>query len=75
MENCYTKLKTRPVRVANPDYPVPTSFSLSKYYYPTKYKIFETILKILKINKKPPKTLISRDKFKDQPFDGFTGPF
>ena len=75
VENCYTKLKTRPVRVANPDYPVPTSFSLSKYYYPTKYKIFETILKILKINKKPPKTLISRDKFQDQPFDGFTGPF
>lgn len=74
-ENCYSKLKTKPIRIANPDYPVPTSFSLSKYYYPSKYEIFETILKILKIKKKPPRVLISKDKFQDQPFEGFTGPF
>tara|TARA_B100001173_G_scaffold311652_1_gene329604 strand:- start:2655 stop:3077 length:423 start_codon:yes stop_codon:yes gene_type:complete len=75
IENCYVNLKTKPIRIANPDYPVPTSFSLSKYYYPSKFQIFETILKILKIKKKPPKKLISLDRFQDQPFQGFTGPF
>ena len=75
IENCYVNLKTKPMRIANPDYPVPTSFSLSKHYYPSKYEIFESILKILKIKKKPPGVLISKDKFQDQPFEGFTGPF
>lgn len=75
VENCYSKLKTKPIRVANPDYPVPTSFALSKHYYPSKYEIFRTILKMLNIKKKPPQELIIKDNYQDQPFQGFVGPF
>ena len=75
IENCYSKLKSKPIRIANPDFPVPTTFSLAKHYYPTKYDIFSSILKMFDIKKKPPKDLISKDKYQDQPFSGFTGPF
>ncbi len=74
-ENLRIKLKTIPQRIANPDTPTPTSHILSKKYYPTKYeiclKIFEMCGKIKKINKKD----FPEDKYSDQPFKEFTGPF
>ena len=74
-EKCFSKLKSKPERIANPDFPVPTSFALAKNYYPNKYQICSKIFEMLSIKKKPPKKLISLDKFQDQPFQGFKGPF
>jgi len=74
-ENCFHKLKIKPARIANPDLPVPTSFSLSKHYYPTRYKICKKIFNMLKIKRKVPNEIILKDKHQDQPFHGFVGPF
>ena len=74
-EQCFSKLKSKPERIANPDYPVPTSFALAKHYYPSKYYICSKIFEMLNINEKPPEILFSKDLYQDQPFKDFTGPF
>ena len=34
VENCFEFLKSKPIRIASPDYPVPTSHYLAEKYYP-----------------------------------------
>ncbi|MCO5144090.1 MAG: alpha-ketoacid dehydrogenase subunit beta [Oligoflexia bacterium] len=46
-ENCFSALKSAPVRIACPDYPAPTTFALAKHYYPRSSDIAEAVLKIL----------------------------
>ena len=74
-ENCFHILKKPVERIANPDYPVPTSYLLSKNYYPSKYKICKLIFKILDIKKEVSKKIIEQNKFGDQPDQRFVGPF
>ena len=74
-ENCFHLLKKPVERLANPDYPVPTSYLLTKNYYPTKYEICKLIFKILDIKKEVSKKLLDQNKFGDQPDQSFIGPF
>ena len=64
-------LKSPPVRIALPDIPVPTSFALTKNFYPGRKKISEAIAKITNKNIKNIKNPILHDI----PGDWFTGPF
>lgn len=75
-EKVFNYLKIKPERIANPDFPVPTSFAIARYYYPKKIDICIKIFEMLGIkNKQPPSSLISKNIYLDQPYDGFTGPF
>ena len=69
------KLKHNPERIALPDIPTPTTFSLAKNYYPTKKEICKKIFKILGKKMRLDKNLFKEDKYSDQPFKEFTGPF
>lgn len=62
-------------RVALPDIPTPTSYALSKYYYPTTSDICSSIQDLTK-----KEIIMSTDfkhfnKFYDQPDPSFSGPF
>ena len=74
-ENCFNLLEKAPVRIANPDIPTPTSFHLAKSFYPNKITILKKIYKILDVKKNIDKAFFSIDKYQDQPFKDFTGPF
>jgi pyruvate dehydrogenase E1 component beta subunit len=74
-ENLLEKLKYRPQRIALPDIPTPTSYFLAKKYYPNKFNICKKIFSMLGIKKKVSNLIVDKDKFSDQPFKEFTGPF
>lgn len=69
----HNKLKTSPMRLAMPDVPVPTSFALTKDFYPSIEKIVNLVLSSFnsKIKYKDP----SKPDFHDIPGDWFSGPF
>jgi len=73
-ENNFEFLKMGPQIIGLPDYPVPTSHSLTKYYYPNSIKIINKILKMtnkkVKINRK-----LFENKVHDKPGEWFTGAF
>ena len=46
-----------------------------KEYYPSKYDICKKIFSMCGIKKKIPKNFFGDDKYSDQPFKEFTGPF
>lgn len=68
-------LKSNPQKIANPDTPTPTTYALAKKFYPTKYQICSKIFKMCGVSKKVKKKDFPEDKFSDQPFKEFTGPF
>lgn len=75
-ENLFNSLKYPPTRIAMPDIPEPTSYSLTKNFYTDFDTIVKKVLEILKIKK----NLIVIKKFKsklrhDQPHKEFIGPF
>ncbi len=74
-ENLSNILLSKPMRIALPDIPSPTSYKLAREFYPTRYEICKIIFKIMGINKKIPDEIKKIDKFADQPFKEFTGPF
>ncbi len=70
----FTKTKIICERMGIADSPIPSTISLSKYSYPTKFTIIKKIEKILK------KKLIIKQKYiskipSDQPDKSFLGPF
>jgi pyruvate dehydrogenase E1 component beta subunit len=72
--NLFNFLIEPPCRIALPDVPTPTSFSLTKNFYPGPKAIADTILKIL--NKKiDTKELLKDKKYHDIPGKWFKGPF
>ncbi len=76
VNKCFNHLKKKPEIIANPFIPVPTSFAISKYYYPNKYQITKKIFEMLNISLlKIPKSLKDYDYFGDQPHLHFKGPF
>jgi pyruvate/2-oxoglutarate/acetoin dehydrogenase E1 component len=65
-------LKCKPKKITMPDVPVPTSFYLTKDFYPDQNDIVNTVLQMLKINKN---VRIKNTEFHDIPDHTFKGPF
>ena len=77
----YGQLSSAPTIIACPDFPAPTSFALSKNYYPTYKEICERVFHILKkdgsiLQKKLQSEADEKTTFPhDIPDPSFTGPF
>jgi|TARA_B110000259_G_scaffold186993_1_gene239756 acetoin:2,6-dichlorophenolindophenol oxidoreductase subunit beta len=69
----FNKLKSKPIRLAMPDFPEPTSHALTKNFYIKSQDIVKKILENLKIKKIKLPNL--NNKKKDQQEDWFKGPF
>ena len=72
--NMFNYLKSPPQRIALPDIPTPTSFSLTKNYYPRSKDIADCILKIFKKKINTNKIFKNKNKH-DIPGSWFKGPF
>jgi pyruvate/2-oxoglutarate/acetoin dehydrogenase E1 component len=69
-------LKSPPARMAMPDIPEPTSYSLAKNFFLSDLNIANSVLKILKVKiKNSSNKKISIVRNYDQPYINFTGPF
>ncbi len=78
VENSFSFLRSKPVKLNLPDSPEPTSYSLSKNYYNNFEHIVYEVLKIMKLeNKLKIKNLllIEKNKHHDVPGEWFKGPF
>ena len=80
VEQAFDALKTRPVCIASPDHPVPTSHFMAEHYYPGPQTIADTILDMVGADKSSANyhelcALMLRDGPHDTPNRGFTGPF
>lgn len=80
VEQAFDALETRPVRIASPDYPVPTSPFMAEHYYPKPQTIADAVLDMVGADKTSDNyrklcALMLRDGPHDTPNRGFTGPF
>ncbi len=76
VEKFYKNLKSKPVRLAMPNTPEPTSIALTKNFYIDHKKIINRVIKILKIKPKKIKIRNFEDKIMhDIPSKTFKGPF
>jgi pyruvate dehydrogenase E1 component beta subunit len=79
IEDGFSHYKMAPVRVASPDYPVPTSHYMAKNYYPEAADIAKAALKLSGYN--DPETVemveksLTRRSARDVPNPEFKGPF
>lgn len=71
----FHSLMQAPVRIALPDNPEPTSFGLTKYYYPTCENITKTIASILSVDVDLNEITKLCPSPHDVPGDWFKGPF
>lgn len=72
-ENCFQSLKKAPVRIALPDHPEPTSFSLTKNFYNSANDI---IAKVVQILERSSISYIQQNApYHDIPGEWFKGPF
>tara|TARA_A100001015_G_C15000728_1_gene718366 strand:- start:1438 stop:2181 length:744 start_codon:yes stop_codon:yes gene_type:complete len=72
--NLFNHLKLAPAIIALPNVPTPTSFELTKNFYPTHKDIIIKVYEM--VGKKINKNLISKDlNMHDVPGDWFKGPF
>lgn len=75
-EEAFDDLKCSPKRIAFPDIPVPTSWHLSKHYYPRTVHIVNAVRSMMDL---PEQTELEVGIFHDKPLDvpdaAFTGPF
>lgn len=71
----FGKLGQAPVRVTFPDTPSPSSFGLTKYYYPRAEDIVVNVGVMLDRDLKPEQLLEGRQIPHDIPGQWFTGPF
>lgn len=73
--DCFSFLKTSPLRLASPDFPVPTSAAMTEQYYPTAREIVQSVSKLMgrEISDAP----FVRDAATphDVPGEWFKGPF
>jgi len=77
-EQAYETLKAAPVRISNPDYPVPTSHFLADTYYPEAPDIASQLLKLIGFDELTIDPMIeglARPAPLDVPDNSFTGPF
>lgn len=73
--DCYGDLKQAPQRIALPDYPTPTSFSLTKCFYRGAEDIIKTVTEMLNKSIRKEVSNIERTFPHDVPGDWFKGPF
>jgi len=73
--DCFSSLKQAPIRIAMPDNPEPTSFGLTKHYYPSCESIIEKLAAMLSIKVDVKEFTNSRQHLHDVPGDWFKGPF
>jgi hypothetical protein len=66
-------LRQAPIKIALPDYPVPTSYYLTKKFYPNEDSILKACEKLF--NRKIQYKKILRPKHHDIPNKDFNGPF
>ena len=72
---CFSSLKQSPQRIALPDFPTPTSQSLTKDFYKRAEDIVKVVSNMMKRNI-PVDSLVAQRKFPyDVPGDWFKGPF
>lgn len=71
---CWNQLKGPPVRLALPDIPTPTSFGLTKHYYPGCKSVVKAVLDMTGVSVKSG-AFPESDKKHDVPGDWFKGPF
>ncbi len=71
----WSHLKSAPRRIALPDFPTPTSFALTKKYYPGAEDIVKCVGEMLGDNFQPEKLAAQRKGPHDVPGDWFKGPF
>ena len=67
-------LKSAPKRIALPDVPTPSSFGLTRNFYPDSINIADCVLKILN-RKISTKELTKSKEYHDTPGSWFKGPF
>tara|TARA_Y100000591_G_C21833555_1_gene701103 strand:+ start:71 stop:1123 length:1053 start_codon:yes stop_codon:yes gene_type:complete len=67
--------KKEPIKICLPDYPVPTSPSLTKKFYPNFINIVKASEKLLSKKIKVPKKNLEDIKIHDIPYTNYTGPF
>ena len=74
-EKCWTKLKNKPIKIGMPDQIQPTSFGLTKNFYPDYISIIKEVSKL--INKSINLKTLKRETFgrHDIPGPWFKGPF
>jgi len=72
-ERCFKSLKNKPARITVPDIPEPTSYGLTKYYYPNREFIIRKIGTILKMKIK--ESFPKKVGHHDIPGEWFKGPF
>lgn len=81
VEKAFDALKKPPVRIASPDYPVPTSHFMTENYYPNSRTIVDAVLELVGANLKQNLDykklcdLIVRKVPHDVPSPEFSGPF
>lgn len=80
VEQAFGALKAQPVRIASPDYPVPTSPFMAEHYYPGAQTIADVVLDMLGKTKSSDTyrelcACFERSGPHDTPNRGFTGPF
>ena len=72
-EKCFSNLKAPPLRIGLPDYPEPTSYSLTKSFYNNADNLIRAVDSIL--GRKRTDVILKEDRFHDVPGNWFTGPF
>lgn len=81
VEYLFDDLKASPVRIASPDYPVPTSPFMASEYYPTPKMIADAVLDLVKDRDNNPRNYekmvaaMTRSEPHDVPNLNFSGPF
>jgi pyruvate dehydrogenase E1 component beta subunit len=80
VEQAFGVLKTHPVRIASPDYPVPTSPFMAEHYYPGAQTIADAVLEMLGEPRGGDRyrelcSRLQRSGPHDTPNREFTGPF
>ena len=74
-KECWDVLKLYPDRIAMPDCPEPTSYELTKHFYPTADTISLKICEMLGKNTTTDKLVTVQKEHHDVPGDWFKGPF
>jgi len=72
---CHESLKVAPERLALPDFPIPTSFSLTKDFFNKAEDIIDMVAQVLGKNLNGRDLLDRKDLPHDVPGDWFKGPF
>jgi pyruvate dehydrogenase E1 component beta subunit len=72
---CWNALKAAPIRIAMPDNPEPTSYTLTKKLYPDSLEVIKQVCLLLNVKIPIDITIPQLNQHHDVPGDWFDGPF